>query len=163
MPDKITRRDFIKRTALGIFIGGTFISNLDINRIFALSKSTRPTGYGDDMVFKLSDPQNSPLSKVDGYIYIDDENVLIRLSQTKFLAVNLICRHKGCTVDVTSTKFVCPCHGSEYDLDGTVIHGPAKANLITYETTYDPDKGIITVKMPSSEDNSEKNDSTKNK
>jgi nitrite reductase/ring-hydroxylating ferredoxin subunit len=161
MPDKITRRDFIKRTALGIVVGGTFISNLEIDKIFGKTKLLRFPGYSDDIIVKLSDPQNSSLSQVNGYINLDDEDVLVRLSQTKFLAVNLICRHKGCTVDVTDNKFVCPCHGSEYDLDGTVTNGPAKANLITYETNYDPDKGIVTVKMKSSDNGKEKIDSTK--
>ena len=158
MSENISRRDFIKRTALGIFIGGTFISNLELDKLFALTGSP---SRSEDIVIKLSDPQNSPLSQVNGYINLDDENVLVRLSQTKFLAVNLICRHKGCTVDVTPDKFACPCHGSEYALDGTVTHGPAKANLITYETNYDPDKETVTVKMKSQDNVKEKIDSTK--
>ena len=129
MSNKITRRDFIKRTALGIVVGGTFISNLELDNIFGKNKTSKFSAYSDDIIVKLSDTANSPLQKVNGYINLDDENVLVRLSQTKFLAVNLICRHKGCTVDVTDTKFVCPCHGSEYELDGTVTHGPSKSKL----------------------------------
>lgn len=161
MSDKITRRDFIKRTALGIVVGGTFISNLELDRIFGKDQPLKYQGFGDDIIVKLSDPENSTLSQVNCYINLDDENVLVRLSQTRFLAVSLICRHKGCTVDVTGNKYVCPCHGSEYDLDGTVTHGPAKANLITYETNYDPEKGTVTVKMKSQENGREKTDTAK--
>ena len=41
------------------------------------------------------------------------------------LAIN--CSHLGCSVAVnTDAKtFDCPCHGSRFHLDGTVLHGPA--------------------------------------
>ena len=72
--------------------------------------------------------------------------MLIRTSQTQFSAVKTICTHKGCDVDISGDKFVCPCHGSEFLLDGKVTSGPAKTNLKTYETVYDSDKGTVTVK-----------------
>ncbi len=39
-------------------------------------------------------------------------------------AVN--CSHLGCSVNLVSEKqrFECPCHGSIFNLDGQVIHGP---------------------------------------
>ncbi len=42
-----------------------------------------------------------------------------------------ICTHRGCTVDwkADSQQFVCPCHGSKYDAEGRVVHGPAKRPL----------------------------------
>ena len=41
------------------------------------------------------------------------------------LAIN--CSHLGCSVALNSTanSFDCPCHGSRFHLDGTVLHGPA--------------------------------------
>lgn len=42
-----------------------------------------------------------------------------------------VCPHAGCNVDYSEkdTKFVCPCHGSEFNIKGEVTHGPAKENL----------------------------------
>jgi Rieske Fe-S protein len=46
------------------------------------------------------------------------------------------CSHLGCSValaktapDHPETSFDCPCHGSRFHLDGTVLHGPAPVPL----------------------------------
>jgi nitrite reductase/ring-hydroxylating ferredoxin subunit len=39
------------------------------------------------------------------------------------------CSHSGCEVKKLRTKFECPCHGSEYDLHGNVLRGPAPEPL----------------------------------
>ncbi len=41
------------------------------------------------------------------------------------------CPHAGCPVEyVADTKqFVCPCHGSRFASDGTLLEGPAKSGL----------------------------------
>ena len=46
------------------------------------------------------------------------------------------CSHLGCSValakaapDHPETSFDCPCHGSRFNLDGTVLHGPAEFPL----------------------------------
>ncbi|MBN3895337.1 MAG: Rieske 2Fe-2S domain-containing protein [Nostoc sp.] len=46
-------------------------------------------------------------------------------------AINPICTHLGCTVewDLEKNHFICPCHGSQYDSQGRVVHGPAKRSL----------------------------------
>jgi glycine/D-amino acid oxidase-like deaminating enzyme/nitrite reductase/ring-hydroxylating ferredoxin subunit len=42
-----------------------------------------------------------------------------------------VCRHLGCVVqwNAVERSFDCPCHGSRYDVDGTVLDGPATAPL----------------------------------
>lgn len=46
-------------------------------------------------------------------------------------AINAVCTHMGCVVqwDAAENKFVCHCHGSQYDPEGTVIRGPAPLSL----------------------------------
>lgn len=46
-------------------------------------------------------------------------------------AINAICTHLGCVVpwNAAAGKFICPCHGSQYDRDGAVTRGPAPLSL----------------------------------
>ncbi|MCI0449773.1 MAG: ubiquinol-cytochrome c reductase iron-sulfur subunit [Chlorobi bacterium] len=143
---KISRRDFIKTSAFGVVAGSSALASINL-KTFANSPEAKGVSKasGDDMVVKLS--ENASLDKVGGSVKVSDELMLIRNSETTFLAVRTICSHKGCDVELEGNKFVCPCHGSEYTLEGKVTEGPAKKDLKTFETIFDSDKGTVTIKM----------------
>jgi|SRR4030095_254045 cytochrome b6-f complex iron-sulfur subunit len=149
MPFKISRRDFIKRSAVGIVVGGAAISGLNMNVLGASgmlgAKKAVFHKSGDDLVVKLAD--NPALSTVGGKISVTDDIMLLRMDESRFLAISTICRHKGCTVELEGDKFVCPCHGSEYTKEGKVTQGPSKSDLKTFETMFDSSQGTITIKM----------------
>lgn len=44
-------------------------------------------------------------------------------------AVSTICTHLGCIVKAEGRGFKCPCHGSEFRGDGSVVRGPAPKSL----------------------------------
>ena len=49
-----------------------------------------------------------------------------------FKGFSSVCPHAGCNVSkITDGKIVCPCHNSEFNLDGSVAQGPAKEPLTT--------------------------------
>lgn len=58
------------------------------------------------------------------------------------IAVNPTCPHAGCVVDWDSgaTKFICPCHDSQFEPTGAVVQGPATTDLATYAVTIDGDQ-----------------------
>ena len=51
--------------------------------------------------------------------------------QGRLRALAITCPHLGCSYAYDDGKkhFVCPCHGSEFALDGNVLHGPATSPL----------------------------------
>ncbi len=147
MSNKISRRNFLKTSTLGVIAGSFILSLPDLEKLAAATSRGKYRLAGEDILVNLSEPKNASLKKIGGAIFLDDEDMLIRLSQTRFAAVNLICRHKGCTVEYNGEKFVCPCHGSQYSSDGTVIHGPAQKNLRTYETVYSRTNETVLIKM----------------
>jgi glycine/D-amino acid oxidase-like deaminating enzyme/nitrite reductase/ring-hydroxylating ferredoxin subunit len=65
-------------------------------------------------------------------VYRDDEGELHAVAAT--------CTHLGCTVAFNDAErsWDCPCHGSRFDVDGTVLEGPANAPLARHELRVTP-------------------------
>lgn len=56
--------------------------------------------------------------------------VLTQPSPGQFKGFSAVCTHAGCNVaEVVGPSINCPCHGSRFNLDGTVANGPAKKPL----------------------------------
>ena len=57
------------------------------------------------------------------------------------------CSHLGCPIALNSTDktFDCPCHGSRFHLNGTVLHGPATAPLsdLSWKQGSDPNTIVV--------------------
>jgi cytochrome b6-f complex iron-sulfur subunit len=60
--------------------------------------------------------------------------------------VNAVCTHLGCVVpwNAAENKFMCPCHGSQYDANGKVVRGPAPLSLALVHSTVGDDKIAFT-------------------
>ncbi len=56
---------------------------------------------------------------------------LSRLDDGGFLAISRTCTHLGCTVpwEEKEKRFACPCHGSVFDITGSVMSSPAPRAL----------------------------------
>ncbi|NJO40672.1 MAG: ubiquinol-cytochrome c reductase iron-sulfur subunit [Cyanobacteria bacterium CRU_2_1] len=61
------------------------------------------------------------------------------------VAVNPTCTHAGCTVEWQADQqaFACPCHGSRFAADGTVLQGPASRPLSTYDAKLDGETVLV--------------------
>jgi cytochrome b6-f complex iron-sulfur subunit len=61
--------------------------------------------------------------------------------------INAVCTHLGCVVpwNKSENKFMCPCHGSQYDDTGKVVRGPAPLSLaLVHADVTDNDKVVFT-------------------
>ncbi|MDT5242728.1 MAG: hypothetical protein QOD36_104 [Mycobacterium sp.] len=72
------------------------------------------------------------------------EVVVTQPSAGEFKGFSAKCTHKGCTVDkVVDGTIDCPCHGSKFNLDGTVAKGPAQKPLEAQAVTVQGDSIVL--------------------
>jgi Rieske Fe-S protein len=63
-------------------------------------------------------------------IYSSAGVVVTQATAGKFAGFSTVCPHQGCAVaKVEGATIVCPCHGSQFGLDGSVQQGPAPKGL----------------------------------
>ncbi|KAE9456429.1 hypothetical protein C3L33_11649, partial [Rhododendron williamsianum] len=59
--------------------------------------------------------------------------------------INAVCTHLGCVVpwNTAEKKFICPCHGSQYNNQGRVVRGPAPLSLALAHADIDDGRVIF--------------------
>ncbi|NP_001289220.1 cytochrome b6-f complex iron-sulfur subunit, chloroplastic-like [Pyrus x bretschneideri] len=59
--------------------------------------------------------------------------------------INAVCTHLGCVVpfNKAENKFLCPCHGSQYNDQGRVVRGPAPLSLALAHADIDDGKVVF--------------------
>ena len=72
--------------------------------------------------------------------------VVLRSSPSQVIAFDARCPHLGCAVTGVQKLFLCPCHGSLFDIDGKVTLGPATSALTPLQATFDG--STVVVKVP---------------
>ena len=73
-------------------------------------------------------------------------NFLLIKDATGIYAMTTICTHMGCTVGLPAgTRITCPCHGSQYDLGGGNLVGPATAPLVHFAVSEPTPGGALVV------------------
>lgn len=103
-------------------------------------------------VVRLTQAQSAALLASEGSILVTlkglhDKILVVHRTDRTLYAVSAICTHMGCTVhyDKDMGHLACPCHGSQYALDGSVIRGPAKQPLRRYDVTMENEQVLIKV------------------
>ena len=81
---------------------------------------------------------------------VEREILVVHDAKDHFTAVNIKCSHRGCDLNYekSAQKFVCPCHGSEFDLAGAALKGPATKPLTNYHAELKGDEVMVTVYGP---------------
>ena len=70
------------------------------------------------------------------YVIVEDNGELANFG------LNAVCTHLGCVVpwNAGADKFICPCHGSQYNKQGKVVRGPAPLSLALVHLEVQDDK-----------------------
>lgn len=70
------------------------------------------------------------------------EIVLVWRSDQGFGAASIVCTHRGSEVHLNAQSWTldCPSHGSRFDLEGKVVHGPASKPLRPYKVAVEGDR-----------------------
>ncbi|MFD7844377.1 ubiquinol-cytochrome c reductase iron-sulfur subunit [Nocardia sp. NPDC059764] len=100
-------------------------------------------------------PDTKPAKKLDvlantsdvpvGGGLITGGTVITQPSAGSFLGFSSVCTHLGCNVNSVSGGLIrCPCHGSTFNLDGSVASGPAPRALDARGIRVDGDQ-IVTA------------------
>jgi nitrite reductase/ring-hydroxylating ferredoxin subunit len=108
--------------------------------------------------FTFSLTEHPELASVGGAIYKaagsfnnGAEIIIIRQSETEFLAVTSVCTHQGCTVllpeEPSSTFMECPCHGARFSTtDGSWVQSPQTTpRLPRFRTEFNSGSNELTI------------------
>jgi cytochrome b6-f complex iron-sulfur subunit len=125
MPSSVSislgRRNFFSLVWRGLLALGGIGSLGSLYRFLSFQNNiNRPLKYDLGPVSKI------PIEKV---LVINNAQAALIRQDGEIKAVSLICPHLGCIVEQTSAGFQCPCHGSQFDMDGGLQKGPADRPL----------------------------------
>ena len=91
----------------------------------------------------------SPLANVGGAATVTVSTgtyLVARMAQATVTAVTAVCTHEGCAVTgFANSRYVCPCHGSEFSTSGAVVQGPATSALRQFPATFA--NNVVTISV----------------
>jgi menaquinol-cytochrome c reductase iron-sulfur subunit len=155
MSDPEKRREFLIRLGTGAGIAA-----IGYQAVASLRSLVPNVSYDAPTTVKLGSPAEFP----DGLKFLPDERLFVFREGNTFHAVSAVCTHLGCTVRAETLtqpemrsvegqtlrlthRFVCPCHGSKYEGDGTNVSGPAPRPLAWYRLSLATDDGQLVVDL----------------
>jgi cytochrome b6-f complex iron-sulfur subunit len=96
--------------------------------------------------FRIGSPEDYP---IDSVTLIPEQQVYIVRLPTGFTALSAVCTHLGCLTQwhPDTGLIACPCHGSKFKNDGTVLQGPAPRPLDHFALSIMPDGNLLVDKL----------------
>ena len=91
------------------------------------------------------------LAAVGGIAVVDDGRssgvpvAVTRTGDATFVALSLICPHRGSTVQSLGSSFMCPSHGAQFSSNGTWTGGQPTSSLGRYAVQYNAAAGTLAI------------------
>ena len=99
--------------------------------------------YEPSLRFKAGKPDDYP----DGSVtFLEAERVFLVRQGNTFRCLSAICTQLGCTVNRADHGYHCPCHGSVFNDQGSVVSGPAPRGLEWFQVTLSKDNRLLVDK-----------------
>ena len=132
-----SRRDFLARIGIGACAAaavGSGVVTLDYLKPKVLFEP--PTA------FRAGSPADYPEGTVR---FHKAQRAYVVGAAGGIYALSAVCTHLGCITRYVSDEnaIACPCHGSRFDIEGAVIHGPAPKSLPWLEATVDAAGNLV--------------------
>lgn len=70
---------------------------------------------------------------------------IVRTGPTNYIALSMICTHRGATLNVVNGGFLCPSHGAQFTDTGVWTGGQYATHLDSFPTTYAAAAGTLTI------------------
>ena len=138
---KITRNDFLTKAITSWFI------LIFTPIIYGIIKYIVPPKLDDEKAQKKQVAKVSDITETAPKIIRVNKKpvILIKTKDGQIRALSAVCTHLGCLVEYHPelTRFHCNCHGSEFDLEGKNISGPAPKPLQALRVEVKSDDVII--------------------
>ncbi len=133
-----SRRELLQ--GLGVAAVGALVVAAGCSQQGSSLSTATTSSCGAGACIDLTNSANQELATAGGAMLVDmasDTIMVVRISDTKVVALSAICTHAGCSMDYNAGEKLldCPCHGSQFATDGTVVRGPAVRALRVYTVT----------------------------
>jgi nitrite reductase/ring-hydroxylating ferredoxin subunit len=130
-PASKSRRGFLRLSSIGVGLAAVIGAQL-----WLLLKLFRTPPSPERLAREIA---VGPVARfaVGSVTHFWKEHFILMRQTTGFLALSHQCTHQKCNVDYVPDQgvIVCPCHGSQFDLTGTVLKGPAPRPLPHFATS----------------------------
>jgi cytochrome b6-f complex iron-sulfur subunit len=120
-PEPMPRRDFLGLAALWAAASTLLFAAIGMLRLPKAAVLASPSRR-----FRVSLPES--LAAGEAFVPRGRSVALFRDGEGVW-AISTVCTHLGCIVKPTAEGFDCPCHGSRFGPDGSVVKGPAPTAL----------------------------------
>ncbi len=132
---EINRRDFLRLASKAL---------ITVSALLGLDAMVRFLSYErESSVPKTFDVGRAADFPLGSRTVLPEIPALLVHDENGFFALSLICPHLGCTVDKVPDGFSCPCHGSRYDENGALEHGPSTQSLSSLSVDERPNGHLI--------------------
>lgn len=126
-PEPIPRRDVLGLLSLWSMVSAMIFATVGMLR---LPKAAVLSSPSKKVKVQLPD------TLADGEPFVPPgRSIAVFREAGQVYAISTVCTHLGCIVKAAADGFACPCHGSQFEADGTVRRGPAPRALDWLEVT----------------------------